>query len=77
MPRPQENKRLSEPLAKALKEVETLRSALTNYEADKEALRATKARLAKVGRGANWTEAIWFAMVPLAADQSDTLSCAS
>jgi chromosome segregation ATPase len=42
----QENKRLSEPLAKALKEVEALRSQLTNYEADKEALRATKVRLA-------------------------------
>jgi len=42
----QENKRLSEPLAKALKEVEALRSQLTNYEADKEALRSTKVRLA-------------------------------
>ena len=41
----QENKRLSEPLAKALKEVETLRLQLQNYEKDKLSLSHTKARL--------------------------------
>uniref|UniRef100_A0A7S0URD1 Growth arrest-specific protein 8 domain-containing protein n=1 Tax=Polytomella parva TaxID=51329 RepID=A0A7S0URD1_9CHLO len=42
----QENKRLSEPLTKALKEVETLRQHLANYEKDKLSLQQTKARLA-------------------------------
>mmetsp|Transcript_32157 Transcript_32157/g.91229 ORF Transcript_32157/g.91229 Transcript_32157/m.91229 type:complete len:471 (-) Transcript_32157:299-1711(-) len=42
----QENKRLSEPLNKALKEVETLRGQLGQYEKDKMALQQTKARLA-------------------------------
>mmetsp|Transcript_56951 Transcript_56951/g.180191 ORF Transcript_56951/g.180191 Transcript_56951/m.180191 type:complete len:473 (+) Transcript_56951:101-1519(+) len=41
----QENKRLSEPLTKALKEVETLRHQLANYEKDKMSLAQTKARL--------------------------------
>ncbi len=38
----QENKRLSEPLSKALKEVEALRQALANYEKDKQSLSQTK-----------------------------------
>lgn len=42
----QENKRLSEPLTKALKEVELLRSQLGQYEKDKTSLAQTKARLA-------------------------------
>lgn len=41
----QENKRLSEPLTKALKEVELLRQQLANYEKDKLSLQQTKARL--------------------------------
>ena len=41
----QENKRLSEPLAKALKEVESLRSQLADYEKDKLSLGQTKSRL--------------------------------
>lgn len=41
----QENKRLSEPLSKALKEVEALRQALASYEKDKLSLAQTKARL--------------------------------
>ncbi|KAK9806160.1 hypothetical protein WJX72_003639 [[Myrmecia] bisecta] len=41
----QENKRLSDPLTKALKEVETLRSQVSSYEKDKLALQQTKARL--------------------------------
>jgi hypothetical protein len=41
----QENKRLSEPLTKALKEVELLRQQLANYEKDKQSLQQTKARL--------------------------------
>eukprot|EP00891_Asterochloris_glomerata_P006792 jgi/Astpho2/6792/fgenesh1_pm.00103_%23_10_t len=41
----QENKRLSEPLQKALKEVETLRTQVSNYDADKMALSQGKARL--------------------------------
>jgi hypothetical protein len=41
----QENKRLSEPLSKALKEVEALRQALANYDKDKLSLSQTKARL--------------------------------
>ena len=41
----QENKRLSEPLVKALKENETLRSSLQNYEKDKISLAQTKSRL--------------------------------
>eukprot|EP01023_Acetabularia_acetabulum_P030875 TRINITY_DN2907_c0_g1_i1.p1 TRINITY_DN2907_c0_g1~~TRINITY_DN2907_c0_g1_i1.p1 ORF type:complete len:471 (-),score=93.65 TRINITY_DN2907_c0_g1_i1:347-1759(-) len=43
----QENKRLSEPLSKALKEVEFLRSQFNNYEKDKEVLQQTKTRLQK------------------------------
>lgn len=41
----QENKRLSEPLVKALKENETLRTSLQHYEKDKISLSQTKARL--------------------------------
>ena len=41
----QENKRLSEPLQNALKEVESLRHQLQNYEKDKMSLEQTKARL--------------------------------
>jgi hypothetical protein len=42
----QENKRLSEPLSKALKEVESLRTQLASYEKDKASLQQSKARLA-------------------------------
>mmetsp|Transcript_17269 Transcript_17269/g.44833 ORF Transcript_17269/g.44833 Transcript_17269/m.44833 type:complete len:473 (-) Transcript_17269:63-1481(-) len=41
----QENKQLSEPLTKALREVETLRAQLGQYEKDKMSLGQTKARL--------------------------------
>lgn len=41
-----ENKRLSEPLARALKEVEVLRTALASADKDKASLAQTKARLA-------------------------------
>jgi len=41
----QENKRLSEPLTRALKEVEQLRHELANYEKDKLSLQNAKARL--------------------------------
>ena len=41
----QENKRLSEPLTRALKEVELLRHELSNYDKDKLSLHNTKARL--------------------------------
>lgn len=41
----QENKRLSEPLTRALKEVEQLRHELANYDKDKMSLQNTKARL--------------------------------
>lgn len=41
-----ENKRLSEPLARALKEVEVLRAALASADKDKASLAQTKARLA-------------------------------
>ena len=41
----QENKRLSEPLTRALKEVEQLRHDLSNYDKDKMSLQNTKARL--------------------------------
>ncbi len=41
----QENKRLSEPLSKALKEVETLRASLASYEKDKQSLTQTKVGL--------------------------------
>jgi len=41
----QENKRLSEPLTRALKEVELLRSELGNYDKDKLSLHNAKARL--------------------------------
>ncbi|CAD7697580.1 unnamed protein product [Ostreobium quekettii] len=40
-----ENKRLSDPLTRALKEVESLRQQLANYEKDKASLQHTKARL--------------------------------
>ena len=46
----QENKRLSEPLQNALKEVESLRHQLANYEKDKMSLEQTKARLAEATR---------------------------
>eukprot|EP00899_Mesostigma_viride_P016725 jgi/Mesvir1/25053/Mv11897-RA.2 len=46
----QENKRLSEPLTKALKEVESLRAQLANYEKDKMSLAQTKARLLEAER---------------------------
>lgn len=42
----QENKRLSEPLARSLKEVEALRSQLATHQKDKASLAAAKARLA-------------------------------
>ena len=42
----QENKRLSEPLTKALREVDDLRRQLASYEKDKASLAATKQRLA-------------------------------
>ena len=42
----QENKRLSEPLTKALREVDSLRTQLGQYEKDKMSLAQTKARLA-------------------------------
>lgn len=38
----QENKRLSEPLSRALKEVEALRQALASYDKDKLSLQQTK-----------------------------------
>lgn len=41
----QENKRLSEPLTKALKEVTSLTDQLSNYEKDKVSLQQTKSRL--------------------------------
>lgn len=41
-----ENKRLSEPLARALKEVEVLRAALASADKDKASLAQSKARLA-------------------------------
>jgi hypothetical protein len=41
-----ENKRLSEPLARALKEMEVLRSALASADKDKASLAQSKARLA-------------------------------
>lgn len=41
-----ENKRLSEPLARALKEVEVLRSALASADKAKASLAQSKARLA-------------------------------
>ncbi|KAG0590128.1 hypothetical protein KC19_1G074300 [Ceratodon purpureus] len=43
----QENKRLTEPLANALKEVEQLRLGLTNYEKDKHLLAITSSGLAE------------------------------
>ncbi|GMH42905.1 hypothetical protein BSKO_10827 [Bryopsis sp. KO-2023] len=42
----QENKRLSDPLTKALKEVEVLRQHCASYEKDKASLHQTKSRLA-------------------------------
>ena len=41
----QENKRLSEPLTKALREVDELRKALASYDKDKQSLAHTKTRL--------------------------------
>ena len=41
----QENKRLSEPLTKALREVDELRKALASYDKDKQSLAQTKTRL--------------------------------
>jgi hypothetical protein len=41
----QENKRLSEPLTRALKEVELLRHELSNYDKDKLSLQNTKVRM--------------------------------
>lgn len=46
----QENKRLTEPLAKALKEVDELRRQLANYERDKGILSQTKARLGETDK---------------------------
>ncbi|GIL67832.1 hypothetical protein Vafri_21099, partial [Volvox africanus] len=46
----QDNKRLSEPLTKALKEVEMLRQQLANYDKDKLSLSQTKARLLNAER---------------------------
>ena len=42
----QENKKLSEPLTRALKEVEKLRHELANYQKDKMSLQNAKSRLA-------------------------------
>lgn len=42
VPCAQENKRLSEPLTKALKEVEALRHSVANYDKDKMSLAQTK-----------------------------------
>ena len=41
----QENKKLSEPLTRALKEVEKLRHELANYQKDKMSLQNAKSRL--------------------------------
>ena len=41
----QENKRLSEPLTKALREVDDLRKALASHDKDKQSLQHTKTRL--------------------------------
>ncbi|KAG2494699.1 hypothetical protein HYH03_007215 [Edaphochlamys debaryana] len=46
----QDNKRLSEPLTKALKEVELLRQQLANYDKDRLSLQQTKARLLNAER---------------------------
>ncbi|GLC38346.1 Dynein regulatory complex subunit 4 [Pleodorina starrii] len=46
----QDNKRLSEPLTKALKEVEMLRQQLANYDKDRLSLSQTKARLLNAER---------------------------
>ncbi|GFR45771.1 hypothetical protein Agub_g7225 [Astrephomene gubernaculifera] len=46
----QDNKRLSEPLTKALKEVELLRQQLANYDKDRLSLSQTKARLLNAER---------------------------
>ena len=47
---PQENKRLSEPLQKALKEVEMQRHQLANYDKDKTSLSQTKMRLVQTDK---------------------------
>ena len=44
----QENKRLTEPLTKALKEVNLLRHELANYEKDKQSLKTAKQRLSQL-----------------------------
>lgn len=46
----QENKRLSEPLQKALKEVEMQRHQLSNYDKDKTSLSQTKMRLVETDK---------------------------
>eukprot|EP00198_Chlamydomonas_reinhardtii_P007958 XP_001697295.1 component of dynein regulatory complex [Chlamydomonas reinhardtii] len=46
----QDNKKLSEPLSRALKEVELLRQQLANYDKDKLSLAQTKARLLNAER---------------------------
>lgn len=46
----QENKRLSEPLARSLREVEALRTQLAGYDKDKASLAAAKARLGAAAR---------------------------
>lgn len=48
-----ENKRLSEPLARALKEVEVLRAALASAEKDRASLAQAKARLAAAEKQAS------------------------
>lgn len=52
-----DNKRLTEPLQKATKEVEHLKHELTNYNKDKESLQSCKARIKVLesdGRGLKW-----------------------
>ena len=45
----QENKKLSEPLTRALKEVEKLRHELANYQKDKMSLQNAKSRYHHAG----------------------------
>ena len=51
VPSSQENKKLSEPLTRSLKEVEKLRHELANYQKDKMSLQNAKSRLALEGWG--------------------------
>eukprot|EP00967_Tisochrysis_lutea_P080751 scaffold111089_cov21-Tisochrysis_lutea.AAC.1 len=54
----QENKRLSEPLTKALKEVEALRHAVANYDKDKMSLAQTKVRAGVQQKWEGWLTAL-------------------